>query len=411
MLSEIYPRFHARLSALRVLGPHLDGFVGWLRSQGFPRPPIRARLRVAKRLDRLLWRRGIRGPGDLTSAELRAFAPRDSQQDIGLTAAVRSLIKYFEGRQALASAPPTPGQELAACYRSYLRDVRGFAASTVSHHAATASELLAHLGNARGSTCLGKLDQRQIEDFVAGIGARVGRESVQHMVAHLRSFLRFLASRSLAPVGLDARIDTPRVYRGERLPRALPWETVRAFLRSIDRSTSMGRRDYAMFMLIVTYGLRSCEVVSLKLDDIGWRSGRLHVSRPKVRSALALPLTDEVAAAILAYLQDGRPDLPHREVFLRERAPTGTLKPTAVTEAFQGRVRRSGLPIRYQGPHCLRHSLAVHLLRQGTPLKAIGDLLGHRSAESTCVYLRLHVEDLRDVAIDLPTDAQSEVRP
>ena len=171
MLSEIYPRFHARLSALRVLGPHLDGFVGWLRSQGFPRPPIRARLRVAKRLDRLLWRRGIRGPGDLTSAELRAFAPRDSQQDIGLTAAVRSLIKYFEGRQALASAPPTPGQELVACYRSYLRDVRGFAASTVSHHAATASELLAHLGNARGSTCLGKLDQRQIEDFVAGIGA------------------------------------------------------------------------------------------------------------------------------------------------------------------------------------------------------------------------------------------------
>ena len=158
-------------------------------------------------------------------------------------------------------------------------------------------------------------------------------------------------------------------------------------------------------------GHHGCEVVSLKLDDIGWRSGRLCVSRPKVRSALVLPLTDDVAAAMLAYLQDGRPDLPHREVFLRERAPTGTLKPTAVTEAFQGRVRRSGLPIRYQGPHCLRHSLAVHLLRQGTPLKTIGDLLGHRSAESTCVYLRLDVEDLRDVAIELPTAVQPEVRP
>jgi integrase len=102
------------------------------------------------------------------------------------------------------------------------------------------------------------------------------------------------------------RIDTARVYRGEKLPRALPWETVRAFLRSIDRSTSMGRRDYAMFMLIVTYGLRACEVVSLKLDDIGWRSMQLRVSRPKVRSALVLPLTDEVAAAMLAYLQAGR---------------------------------------------------------------------------------------------------------
>ena len=311
----------------------------------------------------------------------------------------------------MAPAHPTPGQELIACYQSYLHDVRGFAASTVSHHAATAHELLVHLESEHDPRRLRKLTQRQIEDFVAGIGERVCRESVQHSVAHLRSFLRFLASRDLTPVGLDTRIDTPRVYRGEKLPRALAWETVRAFLRSIDRSTSMGRRDYAMFMLIVTYGLRSCEVASLKLDDIEWRSRRLCVSRPRVRSALVLPLTDEVAAAMLAYLQDGRPDLPHREVFLRERAPTGTRKPTAVTDAFQGRVRRSGLPIRYQGPHCLRHSLAVHLLRQEAPLKTIGDLLGHRSAESTCVYLRLHVEDLRDVAIELPPNAQSEVRP
>jgi site-specific recombinase XerD len=83
------------------------------------------------------------------------------------------------------------------------------------------------------------------------------------------------------------------------------------------------------------------------------------------------------------------------------------LRPTAVTEAFQGWTRRSGLRIPYQGPHCLRHSLAVHLLRQRTPLKAIGDLLGHRGAESTCVYLRLNVEDLRDAALDLP----QEVRP
>jgi site-specific recombinase XerD len=124
-----------------------------------------------------------------------------------------------------------------------------------------------------------------------------------------------------------------------------------------------------------------------------------------------LPLTAEVGAAILAYLRDGRPTLPHRQVFLRSRAPAGTLKPTALTEAFQGWVRRSGLPIPYQGPHCLRHSLAVHLLRQGTPLKTIGDLLGHRSTESTCVYLRLHVEDLRDVALDLPADVRGEVQP
>ena len=115
-----------------------------------------------------------------------------------------------------------------------------------------------------------------------------------------------------------------------------------------------------------------------------------------------------MSGALVDYLRNGRPELPLRQVFLRARGPKGILKPTAVTEAFQGWARRSGLPITFQGPHCLRHSLAVHLLRQGTPLKTIGDLLGHRSTESTCVYLRLNVEDLRDVSLQLPHE---EVQP
>jgi site-specific recombinase XerD len=97
--------------------------------------------------------------------------------------------------------------------------------------------------------------------------------------------------------------------------------------------------------------------------------------------------------------------LPYREVFLRCRTPDGLLKPTAVTEAFQAWSRKSGLAIPFQGAHCIRHSYAVHLLRQGTPLKTIGDILGHRSAESTCVYLRLAIEDLRNVALPLPQES------
>jgi integrase len=192
------------------------------------------------------------------------------------------------------------------------------------------------------------------------------------------------------------------------LPRALPWPTVLAFLNAIDRSTVVGRRDYAMFLLIATYGLRTSEVVALSLDDLEWRAQRIRVPRSKVGRPLILPLTKEVGAALVDYLQHGRPDLAHRQVFLRVRPPAGTLKPTAATEAFQNWTRRSGLPISFQGPHCLRHSLAMHLLRQGTPLKTIGDLLGHRSAESTCVYLRLHVDQLRDVALDLPIAAGME---
>lgn len=408
MLAQIYPRDHARYASLPLLGPHLDGFVEWLLSQRYPRLPIRLRVRAAKQLDALLWRGGVRRLGDLSAGELLALAPAHSQDDVYRAALVRSLARYLEEKAALAPPRSTPPLELIASYRAHLEKVRGLSPRTVRHHAASVRELLAYVGDDRLPARLLTLDRRLIEGFLQAMAKRLGRESLQHTVAHLRSFLRFLAARRLARVGLDAQIDTPRVYRGERLPRSLPWETVRAFLRAIDCSTPMGRRDYAMFLLVVTYGLRSCEVVSLRLDDIRWRDGRLLVPRPKVCAPLVLPLTPEVGAAILAYLRDGRPALAHREVFLRVRAPAGTLKPTALTEAFQGWVRRAGVPIPFQGPHCLRHSLAIHLLRQGTPLKTIGDLLGHRSAESTCVYLRLHVEDLRDVALDLPVAARRE---
>ena len=184
---------------------------------------------------------------------------------------------------------------------------------------------------------------------------------------------------------------------------ALTWQTVLGFLNAIDRATTIGRRDYAMFLLIATYGLRTSEVVALTVDDIQWRERTIRVTRSKIGRPLLLPLTEEVGAAVIDYLQHGRPALARREVFLRVRPPQGALQPTAVTEAFQAWTRHSGLPIPFHGPHCLRHSLAVHLLRQGTALKAIGDLLGHRSAESTCVYLRLQVDDLRDVALELPS--------
>jgi site-specific recombinase XerD len=130
------------------------------------------------------------------------------------------------------------------------------------------------------------------------------------------------------------------------------------------------------------------------------------VPRPKTKTPIDLPLTKEVGAAIATYLRRDRPRLPCREVFLRMRAPAGVLKPTAVTEAFQAWTRRGGLAIPFHGPHCLRHSLAVHLLRRGTSIKVIGDLLGHRSSEATCVYLRLAVDDLRDAALEVPAEVQ-----
>jgi len=228
------------------------------------------------------------------------------------------------------------------------------------------------------------------------------RASLQHEVAAVRGLLRFLAIDGRVRTGLDRQIDTPRVYRLEQLPRSLPWDTVTALLKSIDRKSDMGLRDYAMFLLIATYGLRASEVVAISLDDIRWRHSSLRIHQRKTSSPLELPLTNEVSAALVKHLQRTPPTAPYRRIFLRMRAPIGLLKPTAITEAFQALVRKSGLEVPFNGPHCLRHSFAVQLLKSGTPLKTIGDILGHRTAESTSVYLRLATGDLREVSLPVP---------
>ncbi len=404
MLLELFPRAHARFSSLPLLGRHVEGFVVWLRAQGFPDLPIKRRVRAMPRVDTMLRRGGARAIVEISRAQLLRLAPHDSQDDAYLAALVRSLDVYFDAQGMFVWPALTPSEQLVTAYRDHLVEVRGLAEPTMVHHAKTASELLDYIHYEGDSGVLRRIRASQIEGFIKTVAPRFCRESLQHTVAHLRSFLRFLVGRGDVAAQLATTIDTPRVYRGERLPRSLPWKTVQSLLAAIDRSTPMGRRDYAIFLLITTYGLRTSEVAALQLDDIEWRVGRLRVPRPKTKTPIVLPLTQEVGAAIAAYLRRDRPDLPYRQVFLRVRAPAGPLEPTAITEAFQGWVRRARLPIPYQGPHCLRHSLAVHLLRHGISVKAIGDLLGHRSAEATCIYLRLNVDDLRDVALELPSE-------
>lgn len=403
MLVELYPRVHRRYSSLSVLGTILDGYAEWLSKLDYPRNRIRHHLRTARRLDRALQGRGVHSLEELTRERLRICAPAVSQSDPDLRAVVRFVERYLDTQGALPPAPPPGRIEIkVASYATYLTQVRGLAAPTVAQHSTAAAEFLAHMGYEAKPARLAEITGRDVEAFMRTVGGRLGRASLQHTASQIRSFLRFLASSGEAPPGLDSQIDTPRVYRDEQLPRSLPWESVGTLLRSIDRTSRLGLRDYTMLLLIATYGLRSSEVVALRLDDIEWRAERIRIPQRKTSGSFWLPLTDEVGAALLDYLRRGRPALAYREVFLRGRAPAGVLKPTALFDVFQKWSRRSGLHIPVQGAHCLRHSYAVHLLRQGTSLKTIGDLLGHRSLESTCVYLRLAVEDLRDVALPLP---------
>jgi integrase len=327
-------------------------------------------------------------------------------------ALARSLAQYLTERGELACAPPSPTAQLIATYRTYLEQVRGLAPATVNRSATISADFLHCLDYDQHPQCLGQLDVAQIDTFMTKTGQRMGRISMQKVAAVLRSFLKCLATEGKIPPGLEEHIESPRHYRGERLPRALPWDDVLRLLRSVDRSTSKGRRDYAMLLLIATYGLRAGEVAHLELDDIAWRDGHIRIPRPKVGTPLLFPLTDEIASALLAYLRDDRPHSTHRRVFLGVREPVSPIESTAICDAFDAWVARAGIRLPHLGgTYCLRHAVAMHLLRQATPIKTIGDLLGHRSVESTGIYLRLDVEDLRDVALPLPSALEPEVQP
>jgi integrase/recombinase XerD len=406
MLQSLLPKAHRKFRALPLLGSVADGFDDWLTASGYTPESRKFSIRFLRHADADLLKRGVRKVTELSRSILY-----DSWHDLikvfpNEAGTVRTLARYLNAVGTIATgaieeAPLVSHSTVVSDeYAAFLNNVRGCSPSTISHHSSASRCFLYHLEASCVALC--SVHPRDIEAYITQAGKRLCRASLQHEVAAVRGLLRFLATDGRVRTGLDRQIDTPRLYRLEQLPRALPWDTVTTLLKSIDRKSDMGPRDYAMFLLIATYGLRASEVVAISLDDIRWRQGSLRIHQRKTSSPIELPLTNEVSAALVKHLQRSPPTAPYRKVFLRMRAPIGLLKPTAITEAFQALVRKSGLEIPFTGPHCLRHSLAVQLLRNGTPLKTIGDILGHRSAESMSVYLRLATGDLREVSLPVP---------
>jgi site-specific recombinase XerD len=386
------------------LGPIADGFDDWLAANGYTRDSRGYSIRMLKHVDADLRRRHVKEVGSLTHLILHDCWRTLIKTYPSFAGTVRTLERYLAATNLIASARPETASSAASIlleeYANYLHEVRGLASDTIARRRHTAQWFLRHLDE-EGIT-LKTIHRCHLESYITRTGKRLCRRSLQHEVSALRVFLRFLAMDRRVPAGLDSQIDTPRLYRLEQLPRALPWETVRALLRSIDRTSAKGMRDYAMFLLIATYGLRISEVVAITVDDIHWRQSRLRIHQSKTSSPLELPLTNEVSTALVKHLKRTPPSPPYRRIFLRMRAPIGILKRTAVADTFQAVVQKSGLRIPFQGPHCMRHSLATHLLKNGTPLKTIGDILGHRSAASTSAYLRLATGDLREVSLPVP---------
>ena len=370
---------------------------------------IRNHIKGLSRLVRRL--QHLRGPSlkGLTQLDLNSAYDWFRTREAGVAGTTRALGKFLRERQLIPEGKPPPlpasERELEA-HGAYLREVRGLAATTIDGHQSRLRFFLRFLKFDKRASTIRTLRMDHIEAFLRQAAKTNNRFSLQHVVASLRGFLQRKHAQGVLKQPLHQHIDTPRTYRLEQLPRALPWEQVVALLRSIDRSRPDGLRDFTLLYLAARYGLRSGELVRLTLDDIDWRAGILRVPQSKTKQTLQLPLTEEAGDVLARYLKNGRLRSEHRQLFLRRRAPAGALAHTAVHDILEYRIGRSGLELPVLGTHVLRHSFAVHLLRRGVPMREIGEALGHRDCQSTAVYLRLAVDDLRAVGLPVPNSGK-----
>jgi site-specific recombinase XerD len=212
-------------------------------------------------------------------------------------------------------------------------------------------------------------------------------------------FLRYLHREGVLASDLSDAVGWPQVYRLSSVPRSISWEEVNRVLAGVDRRTVAGRRDYAILLLLITYGLRGREVAALTLDDIDWKRERLAIPARKAGHSTAFPLSAVVGEAILDYLQHGRPAATDRHVFFRAVAPRRPVGAAAVSSLARHYLLEAGVAVPRPGSHTLRHSAVQRLVDANFDLKTIGDFVGHRSARSTEIYAKVAVEALREVAL------------
>ncbi|WP_295452748.1 site-specific integrase [uncultured Thiodictyon sp.] len=322
-------------------------------------------------------------------------------------AAIAMLLRLVHDQWPPA-VPPTTAHAIAtgttvAEFDAWMKDLRGLSPSTRRYRRAEASWLMEWL-HGQGKT-VGTVTVADLDAYIAWRGASMRRTSIAGMIATLRSVLRYLHERGHLPLDLAGAIKGPKIYALEGIPSTIRPEDVERALEALEQDRSpLGLRDYAIWMLATTYGLRAGEIVGLRLSDIDWRHERLHIQHTKTGASSALPLLRGPADALFDYLRHGRPVATDRAVFLRSQAPYRALaNGSTIHGIVTRRLAAVGVfPTGKHGAHLLRYSRAASLLRGGVSLKVIGDILGHRTERSTAPYLKLAMEDLRSVALDLP---------
>jgi site-specific recombinase XerD len=286
-------------------------------------------------------------------------------------------------------------------YCHYRRVHNGISDSTLVRDVETARGFLKQLRRERRS--IRRVTLADVDMFVRELAARVSKRTVADTCSSLRAFLRFLKMTGRLSTDLAGGVIAPRYRTDERPPRNLPWSEVQRILRSISRAAPPGKRDYAMLLLLATYGLGAAELLAIRLEDLDWRNGVLRVRRPKTNIPIELPLLPAVAKALTAYLRWERP--PARSVhslFLRRNMPYEPITSSAIRYRIRHYARLAGVADKVIGAHAFRHSHASRQIDSSANIKVVSDILGHRSSSSTSVYVRVALKRLRTVALQVP---------
>ena len=295
----------------------------------------------------------------------------------------------------------SPLAELEHQYEKYLRIERGLTTATVVNYRPIVHRFLVHkYGD--GPLRLEELKASDISTYVLTHAHSQSVKRAQLMVTALRSFFRFLLLSAKIQVDLAACVPTVADWRLSSVPKYLSEEEIQRLLDACDRSMSTGRRDYAVLLLLARLGLRAGEVVALEIDDIDWRAGEMMV-RGKGLIHDRLPLLTEPGEALAAYLRTDRPRSRSRRVFVRMKAPhTGFAGPSTVSTIVRRALERAGLHPLTKGAHLLRHTLATTMLQQGASMAEIGEVLRHRSPNTTEIYAKVDLSGLRSLAQPWP---------
>lgn len=383
------------------MAPWAAGFERWLAAGGYARWSVRKRVCQLARLSCWLEREGL-AVWELNeqSAELFVASRREAGYVTWVTSRCMELpLAYL---REVGAAPPAaavvvreePWSEVLASYRDYLVQERGLAPSTVAGYERVARLFL----EVQQSGRLEWLSAADVSGFLARECPRRSVAGARELVAGLRPLLRYLHVAGLVGAPLVWAVPGVADLRDRSLSRGVEPQAVARLLASCDRRRTVGRRDYAILLLLVRLGLRAGEVAAMQLEDLDWRAGEILVRGKRDRQD-RLPLPVDVGQALVSYLQRRGPS-EFRAVFLRMHAPAGALTRIGVCGVVHDACVRAGVPP--VGAHQLRHTAATAMLREGASLSEIAQVLRHREIKTTAQYAKVDRARLRPLAMPWP---------